>query len=123
MTIRKICELLEARVITGEDKLDNEMDTAFSSDMMSDVLAYVTGRTVLLTGTVNEHVIRTAEMVDVECVVFVRAKLPSQEVIDRAVEDGIVLLSTPHTLYVTSGILYSNGLPGIGRRKYQDASD
>ena len=64
MLIRTIAELLEAEVILGEDKLDMEVDTAFSSDMMSDVLAYVTGRTVLLTGMVNEHVIRTAEMVD-----------------------------------------------------------
>ena len=62
MTIRKIAELLEAKVILGEDKLDLEVDMAFSSDMMSDVLAYVHGRTVLLTGLVNEHVIRTAEM-------------------------------------------------------------
>lgn len=57
MTIRKIAELLEAKVILGEDKLDLEVDMAFSSDMMSDVLAYVHGRTVLLTGLVNEHVI------------------------------------------------------------------
>ena len=69
MTIRKIAELLEAKVILGEDKLDLEVDMAFSSDMMSDVLAYVHGRTVLLTGLVNEHVIRTAEMVDLECIV------------------------------------------------------
>ena len=48
MTIRKIAELLEAKVILGEDKLDLEVDMAFSSDMMSDVLAYVHGRTVLL---------------------------------------------------------------------------
>lgn len=70
MTIRKIAELLEAKVILGEDKLDLEVDMAFSSDMMSDVLAYVHGRTVLLTGLVNEHVIRTAEMVDLECIVL-----------------------------------------------------
>ena len=88
MVIRKIAELLEAEVILGEDKLDMEVDMAFSSDMMSDVLAYVTGRTVLLTGLVNEHVIRTAEMVDLECIVFVRGKTPTQEIIDKAEENA-----------------------------------
>ena len=117
MVIRKIAELLEAEVILGEDKLDMEVDTAFSSDMMSDVLAYVTGRTVLLTGMVNEHVIRTAEMVDLECIVFVRGKKPSPAIIEAAEESGMVLLSTTHTLYCTSGILYTNGLNGIGRRQ------
>ena len=92
MVIRKIAELLEAEVILGEDKLDMEVDMAFSSDMMSDVLAYVTGRTVLLTGLVNEHVIRTAEMVDLECIVFVRGKKPTQDIIDKAEESGMVLL-------------------------------
>ena len=92
MVIRKIAELLEAEVILGEDKLDMEVDMAFSSDMMSDVLAYVTGRTVLLTGLVNEHVIRTAEMVDLECIVFVRGKKPTQQIIDKAEESGMVLL-------------------------------
>ena len=72
MVIREIARLLEAEVLVGADKLDQEVDMAFSSDMMSDVLAYVTGSTVLLTGLVNEHVIRTAEMVDLECIVFVR---------------------------------------------------
>lgn len=117
MIIRKIVELLEAEVILGQDKLDKQVDNAFSSDMMSDVLAYVIGRTVLLTGLVNEHVIRTAEMVDLECIVFVRGKKPTQELIEMAEENGMVLLSTTHTLYCTSGILYSNGLTGIGRRQ------
>ena len=111
MTIRKIAELLEAKVILGEDKLDLEVD------MMSDVLAYVHGRTVLLTGLVNEHVIRTAEMVDLECIVFVRDKVPTKEIIDMARENDMVLMTTWHTLYCTSGILYSNGLTGIGRRQ------
>lgn len=117
MVIRKIARLLEAEVLVGADKLDQEVDMAFSSDMMSDVLAYVTGSTVLLTGLVNEHVIRTAEMVDLECIVFVRGKEPTSDIIEMAKENGMVLLCTDHTLYCTSGILYSNGLTGVGRRR------
>ena len=86
MVIREIARLLEAEVLVGADKLDQEVDMAFSSDMMSDVLAYVTGSTVLLTGLVNEHVIRTAEMVDLECIVFVRGKKPTSDIIEMAEE-------------------------------------
>mgnify|MGYP001071319718 CR=1 FL=1 len=117
MVIRRIAELLDAQVVLGADKLDLDVGAAFSSDMMSDVLAYVTGGTVLLTGMVNEHVIRTAEMVDLECIEFVSGKVPTKEIIDLAEENGMVLMTTAHTLYVTSGILYSNGLEGIGRRE------
>ena len=72
---------------------------------------------MLLTGLVNEHVIRTAEMVDLECIVFVRGKEPTSDIIEMAKENGMVLLCTDHTLYCTSGILYSNGLTGVGRRR------
>lgn len=113
MVIRKIAQLLDARVMLGQDKLDMEVEAAFSSDMMSDVLAYVTGGAVLLTGMVNEHVIRTAEMVDLSCIVFVRGKIPTPEIVEMAEENGMVLMTTAHTLYVTSGILYANQLAGI----------
>ena len=112
MTIRKIAELLEAKVILGEDKLDLEVDMAFSSDMMSDVLAYVKDQSVLLTGLLNPQVVRTAEMMDMLCIVFVRGKRPEQPVIDLAAEKGIVLLTTEKRLFVACGILYTNGLGG-----------
>ena len=51
------------------------------------------------------------------CIVFVRDKVPTKEIIDMARENDMVLMTTWHTLYCTSGILYSNGLTGIGRRQ------
>ena len=77
---------------------------------MSDVLAYVKDQAVLLTGLVNPQVIRTAEMMDMACIVFVRSKKPSEEMLEIAKECGIVVLSTDKTLYVACGLLYSNGL-------------
>ena len=74
MTIGTIKELLEAQVICGEDNLDVDVHSACGSDMMSDVLAYVKDQAVLLTGLVNAQVIRTAEMMDMRCIVFVRSK-------------------------------------------------
>ena len=79
---------------------------------MSDVLAFVKDHTVLLTGLTNPHVVRTAEMLDVACVVFVRGKRPTPDIIDMAVERDMCIMSTHHTLYVACGILYQNGLPG-----------
>ena len=79
---------------------------------MSDVLAYVTDQAVLLTGLVNPQVIRTALMMDMVCIIFVRSKTPSEEMIKLAEENGIVMMNTNKTLYNTCGILYSNGLVG-----------
>jgi Serine kinase of the HPr protein, regulates carbohydrate metabolism len=61
---------------------------------------------------VNPQVVRTAEMLDVSCIVFSRGKLPSDEVIELAKECGITIMTTRHTMYTTCGILYSYGIPG-----------
>ena len=112
MKISTICELLGANVLSGEDKLGEHVYAACGSDMMSDVLAYVKDQAVLLTGLVNTQVVRTAEMMDMRCVVFVRDKKPTPEILELAAESGIVVLATPRRMYEACGILYSNGLVG-----------
>lgn len=113
MVIGDIRELLDAECLWDHDHLNTKVDGAFGCDLMSDCLAFVDERIVLLTGLTNPQVIRTAEMLDINAVVFVRGKIPPQEVIDMAKDMGIALLATKHTLYTSCGILYSNGLKGI----------
>ncbi len=112
MKIVKMQELLDAKVLCGEEHLGKHVYSAFGCDLMSDVLAYATDQAVLLTGLVNPQVIRTALMMDMVCIVFVRTKVPNEEMIELAKENGIVMMSTNKTLYNTCGILYSNGLVG-----------
>ena len=112
MKICKMQELLEAEVLCCEENLGKHVYSAFGCDLMSDVLAYVTDQAVLLTGLVNPQVIRTALMMDMTCIVFVRSKKPDDEMIKLATENGIVMLRTSKTLYNACGVLYSNGLIG-----------
>lgn len=116
MKISKIKELLGAEIICGEDLMESDVFSACGSDMMSDVLAYVKDQAVLLTGLVNAQVIRTAEMMDMVCIVFVRSKQPTQEMIELAKDSGIVILTTDLRLYEACGQLYVNGLVGNGRK-------
>ena len=62
MTIRELIPLLNAKVLCGEENLDQEVRSACGSDLMSDVLAFVKDKAVLITGLTNVHVMRTAEM-------------------------------------------------------------
>ena len=110
MKINAIQELLGAKVLCCEESLNKHVYSACGCDLMSDVLAFVKDQAVLLTGLVNPQVIRTAVMMDMVCIVFVRSKMPSEEMLDLARESGIVIMSTDMTLYNSCGILYSNGL-------------
>ena len=110
MTIEQVAQILDAEFICCEENKHKEVHSACGSDMMSDVLAYVKDQSVLITGLCNPQVVRTAEMMDMVCIVFVRSKAPSDEMIALAKENGIVMMSTYKTLYNACGILYSNGL-------------
>lgn len=112
MTVREIQQTLGARVACGEEWLDKEVHTACGSDMMSDVLAFVKDQAVLITGLCNPQVIRTAEMMDITCIVFVRSKKPDENMIAMAKEREIPLLCTGHRMFSTCGMLYAKGLRG-----------
>ena len=110
MKISEIRDLLNAKVMTGEDVFDHEVASACCSDMMSDVLAYVKDQGVLITGLVNPQVIRTANMMDMVCIVFARSKTPTEEMIELAKESGISVMCTAKRAFEASGILYMAGL-------------
>ena len=112
MKISKIRDLLEAEVLCCEENLDQEVFTACGSDMMSDVLKYVKDQAVLLTGLCNPQVVRTAEMMDMVCIVFVRSKMPSDLMVSMAEDDGMVVMTTGKRMYEACGTLYANGLIG-----------
>ncbi|MBR5614789.1 MAG: hypothetical protein IKW64_05780 [Clostridia bacterium] len=115
MKLSTVKELLDGTVLTGGELLEQEVDSAFGSDLMSDVLAFVENRVLLLTGLVNPQVVRTAEMMDISAIVFVRGKCPDENVVELAKSKGMVIITTEDTLYVASGKLYSNGLTGSAK--------
>ena len=112
MTIDKISEILKAEVCYCGERLDAEVHSACGSDLMSDVLAFVKDQSVLLTGLVNPQVIRTAEMMDMICIVFVRGKQPDEGLLALARDRDITVLSTPYRMYTACGMLYAAGLTG-----------
>ena len=112
MKILKIKELLGAEVLSGEDLIDGDVHSACGCDMMSDVLAFVKDQAVLLTGLCNPQVVRTATMMDMRCIVFVRGKTPTNDILALARDAGIAVLATDMRMYTACGILYENGLHG-----------
>ena len=114
---------LNAKVLVGADKLDTPVYTACCSDLMSDVLAFVDEKTVLITGLTNPHVIRTSEMLDLKCLVFVRGKVPTEDILDSAEEQGLVVITTRQTAFSACGLLYDMGLRGVPVPTGWDAED
>lgn len=114
MLLSDVKEVLNATLLTDDEEAlkNTQILTACGCDLMSDVLAFVKEQTLLMTGLINSQVIRTAEMMDIKAICFVRGKNPPEEVIELANKKGIVLLKTEESLYISCGKLYEQGIRG-----------
>ena len=112
MQLSQVRDILDAEVLCGADQLDTEVLSACGSDFMSDVLAFVKNQAMILTGLVNPQVVRTADMMDMKCIVFVRGKRPDENMLDLAQDRDIVVMASKLPMYPACGKLYMAGLRG-----------
>jgi len=110
MFLSEILSLLEAEKVGKGEHLSVEIGCAFASDLMSDVLALASPGSLLITGLTNIQIIRTASMLDMPGVVFVRGKRPAKETIELADKMGLPIILTNKTMFETCGILYAAGI-------------
>ncbi len=115
MKVSTIIYLLKAECFTflSAEQLDHNIESAFSCDLMSDALAYVNQEILLITGLSQVQSLRTAEMLDIKYLLFVRGKKPSSMMLQLASKNNMVLLGTQYTMYEASGRLYQAGLAGL----------
>lgn len=113
MKVKDVAAFVGGTVVCGSEQLEKDVEYAFASDLMSDVLTIQKDNLVLLTGLANVQTIRTAEMSDISCIVFVRNKKISSEMVKLGKENGIVMIECPFSMFKASGMLYSSGLKPV----------
>ena len=113
MKISEIAALLNAKIVCGEEFSDREIEKAFASDLMSDVLTTPFDNGILITGLANPQSIRTADMMDVSAIILARKKKATEEMISLAQENDAVIIECPLSVYHISGILYNHGLSPV----------
>ncbi len=112
MILKQIQEILDAEILVGEEGLGTNIRMVCGADLLSDVLAFTERGWLLLTGLTHPQVIRTAEIAGIKAICFVRGKHPSDEMIESAEKEGILLLCTSLLMYESCGRLYTHDLPG-----------
>ncbi len=113
MTLQNIVQLFDAQVICGSQHLHKEVKHAFAADLMSDVLRIDTTAMILITGLVNPQVIRTAEMSDINIILFVRDKKVTPEMVELAEDSNIALIQCRQSMFNVCGQLYKNGVEAL----------
>jgi serine/threonine-protein kinase RsbT len=115
MKLVDVKDILHAEVLTGEDLLDTDVSNACGADLMSDILADTKVNAVLLTGLIHTQILQTATISDFAAIVFVRGKMPADDLIELARKQDMPLLRTHYSLYEACGMLYAAGLRGNGQ--------
>jgi predicted transcriptional regulator len=99
MTLKEVQTLLDGELLTKGLDLEIPIDKVFASDMMSDVLAFMDPGSILLTGLVTPHVVRTAGLADVMAIVVVQGKKPAPEVVAEAMRISVPIISTVCSMF------------------------
>ena len=119
MIVEKLVEILEAEVYTGREQLNLDVQAACGADLMSDVMAFVKDRVVLLTGLMNPQALRTADLLDIKVIVFVRGKKPPSEIVELGKRMGMITMTTKFSMFLACGKLYEAGLRSGGVREIE----
>jgi predicted transcriptional regulator len=115
VTLAEVRDLLEAKIVVGDEKLETVVHTAFGADLMSDVLAFARSGCLLITGLSNVQAIRTAYALDIAAIVICRGKALNDKFVEIARDLGIPILWTPFILFEACGRLYREGITGCVR--------
>lgn len=115
MQANEIVQKLNATAlgVWNKNLMNKDYQYVFATDLMSDALAMINNscdQTVLLTGLCNAQSLRTAEMLDLELIIYVRGKKLDHDVLKLAMEMGFNVFSTNYSMFEASGILYQEGL-------------
>ena len=111
MKLREVASLINAEVLSGEELLDEmDIECAYGADLMSDVLAFARPGSVLLTGLTNIQIVRTAQMLDLPAVIFVRGKKPQEAAVKLASQIKMPVLLCHISMFEACGILFQKGI-------------
>lgn len=112
MNIHRVAELVEGRMVTGNDQ-DRQVSFAFASDLMSDVLTLMEDDVMLITGLATVQAVRTAVMSDINTILLVRGKKATEEMVEIARTNEIALIESAYSMFRSSGVLYGDGLKAV----------
>ncbi len=89
-----------------------EIEHGYASDLLSDVLAHAPEGGLLVTLQVHLNVIAVASHAELAAVVFAGSRKPEDDVLAKAVAEGLSLYSAPADTFDIVGRLYALGVKG-----------
>ena len=105
MTIREAAAKLGARIVQEEFE-DLELRGAYTSDLLSDVIANAKDGGALITIQAHKNTVAVATLVNVSCIIICNNRPLPEDMLSTAKDEGIAVLLTPENQFNVSGKLW-----------------
>ena len=111
MVVGDLITVFNFENLTGNINLDKTIESGYTSDLLSDVIANVGANAVWVTVQRHINILGVAKLKDVCAIVIPRSLAVEEAVIEKAKIEGIAILRDRRSAFEISGILY-NALNG-----------
>jgi len=106
MTIREAAEALGAKIIQDEFE-DSDLTGAYTSDLLSDVMANAKDGGALITIQAHKNTVAVATLVNISVIIICNSRPIPDDMIAAARDEGIAIILTKENQYKVSGRLYA----------------
>ena len=105
----KLSEIIEACKFTAvhDEYDDHDVGDAYTSDLLSDVMAHAPDGSVLITIQAHKNTVAVAALAGVVAIVICNARPIPDDMIVAARDERIALLTTGENQYTVSGRIYT----------------
>jgi hypothetical protein len=106
MTIREAATALGAEIVQSEFE-DSLLAGAYTSDLLSDVMANAKDGGALITIQAHKNTVAVATLVNISAIVVCNSRPLPPDMLEAAKDEGIAVLLTKENQFTVSGKLYN----------------
>lgn len=93
MTIEEVLEKIEGTILTSKVATAT-FEGVYAGDLLSHVMAHAKEKNLFLTIMCNMNTIAVATLLELPVIVFAEGVMPTEEMIQKATEENIMLITT-----------------------------
>jgi hypothetical protein len=107
MKLRDLSGQLSLNILQAQGDLDVSVSGGYTSDLLSDVMAYGKEKNVWITCQTHENIVAIAKLKNLAGIILVNSRKPDQATMQKAREENIVILGTSEPAFAVTGALYN----------------
>jgi serine kinase of HPr protein (carbohydrate metabolism regulator) len=105
MAIREAAAGLGARIVQDEFE-DTQLEGAYTSDLLSDVMANAKTGGALITIQAHKNTVAVATLVNISCLIICNNRPLTEDMLEAAKDEGIAVLLTKENQFTVSGKIW-----------------